>query len=608
MDAVMPGIGTERAAVTSFEFGPFRLEARERRLLKNGKPVALTPKAFETLLVLVRYRGHLVSKDDLLKAVWPNAFVEESSLARNISVLRRALQDTARKPRFIETVPRRGYRFVGGPSDSVELHGAARAGAGPTVAVLPFTPVAPKQAESFLGLGLADSLITRLSRLKRLIVRPTNAVRRYAMRHDCLSAGRALRVEWVVDGCTRVAGDRLRITVQLVNVDDGATAWGEKFDGTLNDIFGIEDAIAERVASVLADHLSAADRSRLSKRHTDNPEAHRLYLMGRYYWNRRTEESLRQAIDCFTRALAADPGYALAYGGLSDAYTLLGSYSYGAVHPRDVTPLARAAAARALEIDEELAEPTTSLAFIKFRYDWDWTEADRLFRRAIELDPHYATARQWHAFFLAIQERHDDALLEIRRAQELDPLSLPIATGVGRLLYFAGRYPEAIEECRRAIALDSAFAGAHLDLGIVYEQVSRYDAAIAEFHEALRLSGRSPLVLVQLGHAYGMSGRTAEARGVLNQLVDISTRLYVAPFDWAIIHIALGEIDKALERLSEAWHERSSSLVFLKSDRSFTPLYGEPRFQALLRQIGLPAIPGADRPLSTFCQNTITGP
>jgi DNA-binding winged helix-turn-helix (wHTH) protein/tetratricopeptide (TPR) repeat protein len=594
MDAVMLGIDTQRRADASCQFGPFRLDARERRLLKNGKRLALTPKAFQTLVVLVSHRGHLVSKDDLLKAIWPDRYVEESSLARNISVLRKVLQDTSRKPRFIETVAKHGYRFVGALSEPVELHGATKPGLAPTVAVLPFTPVAPEQGEPFLGLGLADSLITRLSRLQRLIIRPTSAVRKYAVRHNCLSAGRALRVEWVVDGCTRVSGDRLRVTVQLVNVDNGATAWAEKFDGTLDDVFGVEDAIAERVASALADRLSAADRSRLSKRHTGSPEAHRWYLMGRYYWNRRTEESLRQAIDCFTRALASDPGYALAYAGLADAYTLLGSYSYGAVHPRDVTPLARAAAARALEIDEELAEPTTSLAFIKFRYDWNWPEADRLLRRAIELNPHYATARQWYAFLLAIQGRHDDALLEIQRAQELDPLSLPIATGVGRLLYFAGRYPEAIEECRRAIALDPAFAGAHLDLGIVYEQVNQYDAAIAEFREAFRLSAGSPVVLTQLGHAYGRSGNTSAARSVVNQLVDLSTRLYVAPFDWAIVHAGLGEIDKALERLSEAWHERSSSLVFLKADRSFAPLYNDARFQALLRQMGLPATGDAD--------------
>jgi DNA-binding winged helix-turn-helix (wHTH) protein/tetratricopeptide (TPR) repeat protein len=592
----MAGNVAERAAAATYEFGPFRLDARERRLLRNGKPVALTPKAFETLLVLVTRRDHVVGKDDLLKTIWPNALVDESSLARNISVLRKALQDTSHTPRFIETVPRRGYRFVGAVSESMEPDCATRAGAPPTVAVLPFTPVAPEQVESFLGLGFADSLITRLSWLKRLIVRPTNAVRKYAVRHDPVSAGRALGVQWVVDGCMRVSGNRLRVTVQLVNVRNGATAWAEKFDidGSLNDIFRIEDAIAERVASVLAHRLSALDRSRLSKRHTDNPEAHRLYLTGRYHWNKRTEESLRQALDCFTRALAADPGYALAYAGMADAYMLLGSYSYGTVHPRDVTPLARAAAARALEIDEELAEPTASLAFIKFRYDWDWTEADRLFRRATELDPYYATARQWYAFFLAIQERHDAALLEIRRAQELDPLSLPIATGVGRLLYFAGGYAEAIDACRRAIALDSAFAGAHLDLGMVYEQVNQYDEAIAEFHQALRLSGGSPLVLVQLGHAYGMSGRTVEARRVLNQLVEISTRLYVAPFDWAIIHIGLGETEKALERLDEAWHERSSSLVFLKAEHSFAPLYGQRRFQALLRRIGLAGFPDAD--------------
>ena len=572
-----------------YQFGSYRLDTRERRLLKNGKPVALTPKAFDTLLTLVSHRGRLLGKDDLLKTVWPNAFVEESSLARNISVLRKVLHDEARQPRFIETVSGRGYRFVGDVSESTEPSVAVRAGTIPAVAVLPFTPAGHGQGESFLGLGLAESLITRLARLKRFVVRSTSAVGRYEDCHDCVSAGRTLHVDWVVRGFTRVAGDRLRVTVQLVHVEDGAIAWAEKFDGRADDTFAIEDAIAERVADALTDTLTVADRSRLSRHHTDSPEAHRLYLMGRHYWNKRTEESLRQAIDCFNKALAADPGYALAYAGMADAYTLLGSYSYGHVYPRDVMPLARAAAARALEIDDELAEPTTSLAFIKFRYEWDWAEAERLFRRALELDPHYATARQWLAFFLATQERFDEALAEIRRARELDPVSLPIATGAGRLLYFAERYDEAVEACRLAIALDSTFAGAHLDLGIVYEQLGQYDAAIAEFHEALDVSGGSPVVLAQLGHAYGMSRRIAEARRVLQQLVEISTRLYVAPFDWAILHIALGEMEAALGRLNEAWNERSSSLVFLKVERSFAPLYNEPRFQALLRRIGLPA-------------------
>jgi DNA-binding winged helix-turn-helix (wHTH) protein/tetratricopeptide (TPR) repeat protein len=585
------GGGIQHSDPAGYEFGSFRLDVRNRRLYKNGKPIALTPKALDTLLVLVTNGGRLIAKDDLLQAVWPNALVQESSLARNISVLRKALQDTSSKPRFIETIPKRGYRFLSTINALRDSSTTSHPEDALVVAVLPFTPVAPERGESFLGIALADSIVTRLSRLKRLVVRPTNAVRKYAGKHDCVSAGRTLGVNWVVDGCTQVRGDRLRVTVQVINVAARATTWADKIEGKLEDIFRIEDEIANRVAAVLDEHLSAADRLRLSKRYTNNPEAHRLYLLGRYYWNKRTEESLQRAIDHFTRAAAADPGYALAYAGMADAYTLLGSYAYGTIHPRDVIPLARAAAARALDIDDELAEPTASLAFIKFRWDWDWTEADRLFQRATTLDPHYPTARQWYAFFLAIQDRHADAQQQIRRAQELDPVSLPIATGVGRLSYFAGRYADALDACRHAITLDPTFAGAHFDLGMVYEQVTNYDAAIDEFQQALRLSGGSPVVLVQLGHAYGLSGRIVDARRVLNQLIELSSRMYVAPFDWAIIHLGLGEIDRALDRLEEACHERSSSVVFLKVEHSFAPLYGNSRFRALVERIGLPQTP-----------------
>lgn len=570
----------------AYEFGPFRLESSPRQLLRDRLPVPLTPKALETLLVLVRNHGRLVPKRELMEAVWPGVYVEDVGLARNISVLRKALGDGGEDAAFIETVPRQGYRFVAGvtagpPAVPAEVERTPMA-----VAVLPLKRMGAENREDYLGLGIADALIAKLSTLRQLVVRPTNAVRLYGSpRQDPIVAGRALRVDWVLDGCMQVRDERLRVTVQLVRVHDGATLWAEKYDERFTDIFALEDSISERMAEVLAVRLTAEDRSQLAKRHTGSAEAHHRYLEGRYHWNRRTEDGLRRAIECFNGAIAIDPNHALAYVGLADSYTLLGTVTYGAFHRRDVWPRARAAAARALELDEQLAEAHTSLAFIKFRYDWDWEGAERGFVRAIDLNPHYATARQWYAYFLSTRGRHDEALREIRCAQQLDPLSLPIATGVGRFLYLAGRYAEAVAECRKAIEMDGTFAGAHLDLGLIYVQLGRYEEAIGELQRAVDLSGGSHIPLAHLGHAHGVFGRHDLARKVLNELRRLSAQIDVAPSDWAVFHLGLGETAEAIACLEKAYEERDSFVVLLKVEPLLSPLYPEPAFQDLVRRL-----------------------
>jgi TolB-like protein/Flp pilus assembly protein TadD len=569
----------------AYEFGPFRLESDPRQLLRDGRPVPLTPKALETLVVLVRNHGRLVSKRELIEAVWPGVHVEEIGLARNISALRKALGVAEHDARFIETVPRLGYRFVAGVTAAPPAH-RDDAGQTPSLAVLPLKRIGAADREDYLGVGIADALIARLSRLRHLAVRPTNAVRLYGSpQQDPIVAGRALRVDWVLDGCMQASNDRLRVTVQLVRVEDGATLWAEKYDERFSDFFALEDSISGRVAEVLTRRLTADDRLRLAKRHTGSLDAHHWYLKGRYHWNRRTEEGLRRAIECFNEAIAADPNHALASVGLADSYTLLGTVTYGAFHRRDVWPRARAAAARALELDEQLAEAHTSLAFIRFRYDWDWNGAERGFARAIELNPHYATARQWYAYFLSTRGRHDEALREIRRAQELDPLSLPIATGVGRFLYFAGRHEEAAVECRKAIDMDSTFAGAHIDLGLINLQLRHYDEAISEFQRAVDFSGGNHIPLAHLGHAYGVTGRLDSAREVLNEVRRLSARVDVAPCDWALVHLGLGEKAEALAHLEKGYEEHDSFMILLKVEPMLSPLYSEPAFQDLLRRL-----------------------
>jgi len=570
----------------TYEFGPFRLESwPPLRLLRDGLPVPLTPKALETLLVLVRNDGRLVMKRELMDAIWPGIHVEEVGLARNISVLRKAFGG-GDDERFIETIPRQGYRFVAGVTTvRRSIHPEPEPGPS-AIAVLPLKQMGPERGESYLGLGIADALIARLSSLRQLVVRPTNAVRLYgSQRQDPIVAGRALRVDWVLDGCLQPTDDRVRVTVQLVRIHDGATLWAEKYDEPLTDIFTLEDSISERVAEVVAVRLTAEQRSQLGKRDTGSTEAHHLYLKGRYYWNKRTEEGLRRAIECFNAAIAADPNHAQAYAGVADVYTLLGAFTPGAFHPRDVWPRARAAALLALEIDDQLAEAHTSLAFIKFRFDWDWEGAEREFARAIELNPHYATARQWYAYFLSTRCRHEAALREIRCAQRLDPLSLPIATGVGRFLYFARRHEEAVLECRKAIEMDNTFAGAHLDLGIIYVELRRYVEAISELRRAVDLFGASHVPLALLGHAYAVSGRLDRAREVLNELRRLATRVYVAPSDWAVFHLGMGDTAQALACLEKAYEERDSFMVLLKVEPLLAPLYAEPRFQDLLQRM-----------------------
>jgi DNA-binding winged helix-turn-helix (wHTH) protein/tetratricopeptide (TPR) repeat protein len=567
-----------------YEFGPFRLNPRERLLLKNARPVRHTPKAFDTLWVLVRHRGQLLEKDELIRAVWPDTFVGDVSLARNISVLRSILGDG---PELIETVSKRGYRFAAPVRRIAEPLPAHDGGATTSIALLPFQLLGARPGEDRLALGLAQALILNLSKLPQLLVRSIQAMPDYESR-DAGAAGRSLGVEWLIDGSTQLSGRRIRVTLQLVRVLDGATVWAEKIEEERSDLFAVQDEIAERLARAVRRQVSRCDLTRLASRRSESPEADRLYVLGRHYWSQRTERGLRRSIRCFRDAIAADPNFALAYAGIADAYALLGSFTDSFV-PRDAARKARAAAIRALQLGDRRAEALTSVAFIRFRYDWDWAGAARDFRRAIELDPRYPTAHHWYAYLLSTLGHHQEALAEIRRAQALDPFSLPIATGVGRFLYFAGRYQEALAACRTAIDMDATYVGAHLDLGMIYQQLQLHDEAISEFRQALALSGDNQVPLVHLGNAYAASGRPAQAQGIMEDLRQRSARTYVAPFDWTLLYAGLGEKAQALAWLERACLERSSSLVLLAVEPLLSELRAEPRFQDVLRQIGLPA-------------------
>ena len=577
-----------------YEFGPFQVDSGTRQLLRDGQPVAVTAKAFDALLVLVENHGRLITKDDLMRWLWPDTIVEEANLTQTIFVLRKVLGENPGIHRYIATIPRRGYQFVApvreGPPAATFPAEHREAIPTRSLAVLPFASLAPEGGDEYIGLGMADALVTRLGSLPQIIVRPTSAVRRYVgVTYDAVAAGRELTVDAVLEGTVQRAGDRIRVSVQLISVQTAAPIWGERFDEKFTDIFSVQDSISERIADALTANLTGEEKRRLTRRYTENPVAYESHLKGRFHWNRRTEEDLKKAIEHFEHAVEQDPGYALAYSGLADCYTLLGSAGYDAEPPREALAKARSAALKALEIDQDLAEAQTSLGLVSFRMDWEWTGAERAFRRAIALNAGYASAHHFRALLLSALGRTDDAIASIRRARELDPLSLIIGTAVGRVHHFARQYDTAIEACRKTLELDATFAGAHLDLGLACLQKSIFGEAIAELRQALTLSGGRSIALAVLGYAHALAGERVAAQQALDELQERGRRQDVSSLHTAYVYIGLGDVDRAFEWLEKSYRERAGLLVFLKVEPIFDPLRSDPRFADLLHRLHFPA-------------------
>jgi DNA-binding winged helix-turn-helix (wHTH) protein/tetratricopeptide (TPR) repeat protein len=567
-----------------YEFGPFRLDAKERLLLHDGEIVPLNPKAFDMLLALVENSGHLLEKKELMQRLWPDSFVEEGSLAQNISLLRKALGESESQ-KFIETVPRRGYRFVASVILSKPEQIADRTIK--SIAVLPFKSLGVGGGDEYLGIGIAETLTTRLSSLKLLTVRPTSAVLKYASSEkETVVAGRELEVDTVLEGSIRRLGERVRVTARLVSVPDGSVIWAGKFDEDFTDIFNVEDSISGKVTEALALKLSGEEQKRLTKRYTDNAEAYQFYLKGRYFWNKRTEDGFNRGIAQFKQAVEKDSNYALAYAGLADSYIGLTFYNFAA--PNETMPKAKEAAMNALAIDKALAEAHASLAHVLMNYDWNWSEAEKEFKLSIELDPDYETAHQWYAIhYLTATGRPEEALQEMKRALELESTSLVMNTFMGATLYFAGRYDEAIEQCHRTIEMDPNFAVAHWHLGLAYEQKGMFDDAIAEFQKATTLSGGSPLMKASLGNAYAKANRKDEAIMILDELKELSKQRYMSSYEAAAIYVALGDNEQAFQLLERAYKERCFHLVYLKVWPQFRVVCADPRFQDLVQRIGL---------------------
>lgn len=607
-----------------YEFDAFRVDVRKRALLRGGEPVAIAPKAFDTLLVLLERSGEDVSKRELMEAVWPETFVEENNLSQAVSAVRRALGEGRSEHRFVVTLPGRGYRFVAevksftqsreealgvsAPLRGVRsrLTGLMLASSGlvfvlaslmvvfwaerrsstpdsplPAVAVLPFRTVGEPGAE-YLGPGITDSLIANIGKTGQVAMRPTVAVLKYDRPgQDPLAAGRELGVEAVLDGTIQRSGGRVTVTVQLLRVRDGAALWAGSFDEDSTHILAVQDRISAEVASALLLKLDDAGRQQLVRRYTDDTVAYDAYLRGRFFWNKRTDEGYQKAIGFFDQAILHDPEYALAYAGIADSWVLLGLGQVDADSRFESLGKAKHAALRAIALDPSLAEAHTSLGAVREVFDKDQAEAEREYRLAIALNPNYATAHQWYGELLEAEGRYDEATASLRRALEIDPLSLVVNVALGENLFYQRRYDESVAQLQRTLELDPAFVRARFDLGLALEQKRAFDGAIAEFQRIRDTDAGNSRAIAALAHVYASAGRRDETRRMLAEFERRARTEQVEPYDRVILYVGLGDYDRAVEWLAKARERHDGNLLWLSSDPRLDGLRADARWRAV---------------------------
>jgi TolB-like protein/DNA-binding winged helix-turn-helix (wHTH) protein/Flp pilus assembly protein TadD len=625
-----------------YEFGPFRVDVARQLLLRDGQPVPLTAKAFETLLVLVKHGEEMVSKDELMKQLWPDTFVEESNLTQHVSMLRKALGESPQDHRYIVTMPGRGYRFAqkvrevpdGGDLvvqshtvervtvEEIESRPYSAAGAPPwrsalvvgllaillvvsylawhrihppalpplgriMLAVLPFQNLTGDPEQEYLSDGVTEEMITQLGRLQpeRLGVIARTSVMGYKHGDERMDQiGRELGVQYILEGSVRRDGNRMRITAQLIQVKDQSHLWAREYEHSLKDLFALQDDVTAGVAAEIQSRLALEARNRAGRSHRVTPEAYDAYLMGRYSLNGRTAAGLHNAERYFHVAIAADPNYGLAYTGLAESYLLMAANGSSL---QAVSLQARTAAKKALSIDPTLGEPHAILALIAQNYDWNWEESEREFELAMTMDPNDATPHHWYSAGLAVRGRFEECFRENAIARQLDPLSLVIRSAEGEYPYLARRYDEAIGKLDRTLEVDPNVAPAHFARGLSYEQKGKWREALADLETAKRLDD-TPHYAAMLGEAYALSGDKSRARQILRELQARAKREDVSALYPAIIYAGLGEKDAAFAGLEGAFEERATYLLGLKTAAIYDPLRSDPRFDVLLKRMGLP--------------------
>jgi len=608
-----------------FEFGRFRLDPTERVLSTDGRPVPLTLKAFETLLALVENSGHVLEKDELLKRVWPSTFVEEGTLAQNIATLRKALGEGPDQRSYIETVPRRGYRFSAAverveaatapeaPRPSVRRRVMAGVAAGAVLllagwiareriwpsggpargktmlAVLPFVNLSGDSGEDYFSNGLTEEMIAQLGALEpaRLgVIARMSAMQYKDTKKDARQIGRELGVDYILEGSVRRDGERVRITAQLVQVEDQTHLWARNYDRSLRDILSLQSDVAGAIAQEIALRLTPESSARLAAASPLDAQAYELYLKGRYAWNKRTEGGFLKAIDYFNEAIARDPNYAKGHAGLADAYALLGSLPNAAIARPEAMRRAKASALRAIQLDDSLAEAHTSLAFVLAQYEWDWPGSEREFRRALQLNPNYATAHQWYGMWFMAHERFDEALEEERLAHEADPLSTIIETDTCQFLDYAERYDEAIRHAQRALETDPGFPLAHLYLAEAYAGKQNFAAALAEL-DGLDPKSEDTWAMSMRSWTYALAGQKDKARATLQSLLKLASRREDLAMLLAQDYAALGEKEPTFAWLEKAYRNHEGGLALLGAAPAFRPIRSDPRFETLMRGMRL---------------------
>ncbi|HXI66492.1 MAG TPA: tetratricopeptide repeat protein [Steroidobacteraceae bacterium] len=631
------------AASQRIKFGCFEADLRSAELTKQGKRIMLQEQPFRLLAMLIERRGELVTREEVRQKLWPNTIVDfDHGLNKAISKIRDALGDSAEKPRFIETVARRGYRFLADVRDTTQQERQAAAprllspvdqgfgrDAGQTVgfrvsrrrpvlswllsaaavallllsawmvshrqhavanirsiAVLPLTNLSGDAAQEYFADGMTDELIAQLGQINALrVISRTSAMAYKNTRKSLADVARELDVQAVVEGSVLRVGDRVRITAQLIRVPADEHLWAHSYEGSFPDTLVLQGEVSQAIARQIFATVSPRDQGTLRKAKTVNAEAYEAYLKGRYFWNKRDAAGLKKAIEYFQRAIAVDPGYAQAYSGLADAYALAGGWEYGVLTPQEAAPRAREAASRAVYLDPALSEGHTSLAFALDVSSWDWNGAEREFRRALELNPGYATAHHWYGYHLMLVGRDNEGIAELKRAESLDPLSLIISAGVADVLFIAHRFDEAIRQLQKTLDMDPNFAMAHYQRGQVLVQQHKLDAAISEFERAIELAGPSPAFDANLANAYAASGRTADARRTAADLAHLPEQSGSLDANIALIYVGLGDTDQAMRWLDKAYQAQFEPIMLVRPQ--FDPLRTDPRFQALMSRLGL---------------------
>lgn len=611
-----------------YRFGEFELDLKHCELRKRGIKQKLAHQPFEVLRILVEHPLEVVTREELRRQIWlDNTFVDyDLALKKAVNRLRELLGDSAENSRLIQTVPRQGYRFIASvellnpDGREMQLPSAMRQGisreraqrtrqkiwasavvlfciavvfigdyllrkpkigidhpAIHSIAVLPLANVSGDASQDFFAEGMTDALITKLAQMSSVRVISRTSIMQYRTTKKTLpEIGRELNVDAVVEGTVARSAKRVRINAQLLQASSDRHLWAEAYERDLGDVLTLQDEVAGAIASQIQARIASLDTA-AKPPHSVDPAAYDLYLRARYEWNSRTADGMSKALALFNRAIAADPGYAPAYVGLAETYLLLPYY--GSVAPLDAMPRGKAAALQALQIDNNLAEAHNAVAYVQFRFDRDPTAAEHEFKRALELNPNYATAHEWYALLLATERRSEEAELRIRTAESLDPLSAPISADHALILYYDGRYAEALEYSRQAIAMHPDFFRLHWVLGLVYEHTGDMASAVAEFEKAASLSHNSPVVLASLGHALAQSGDRKQSRMILAGLQELSKRQYVASYFPAVVEVGLGAGDQALRSLRRACDERYVDLPSLNVDHRFDALRSDRRFQ-----------------------------